>query len=161
MTSHKKRVLVVDDEQHAIKLYITTLDEEFEVEAAMSVDEAIDIAAQGRISVVLIDIKMPKKDGFVLLSYMRENFPETPVILLSGYADKELAIRAVKLHAYDFLEKPCEPDEILIACRRAADSSMRSLGRPSSIARVMPPIASTSWINAQALRASSSVSAST
>jgi two-component system C4-dicarboxylate transport response regulator DctD len=69
--------------------------------------------------VILSDLRMPGRDGFHLLSYARGQDPELPVILLTGEGDIPTAMKAVEEGAYDFLEKPCAPADLLAVLERA------------------------------------------
>lgn len=71
--------------------------------------------------VILSDIKMPDFDGFDVLGFAKSKDPDLPVILLTGHSDVPTAMRAMKEGAYDFLEKPCEPERMVDALRRALD----------------------------------------
>ena len=69
--------------------------------------------------VILSDIRMPGRDGFYLLSYALEQDPELPVILLTGEGDIPMAVRAIGQGAFDFLEKPCAPADLVAVLERA------------------------------------------
>ncbi len=69
--------------------------------------------------VVLSDIRMPQKDGFDVLNFVQERDPDLPVILITGHSDVPTAMRAMKQGAYDYLEKPCEPDHLVDTVKRA------------------------------------------
>ena len=71
--------------------------------------------------VVLSDIRMPGKDGFDLLDWVQTVDPDLPVILLTGEGDVPMAVRAIAAGAYDFLQKPCQPDRLLETLHRALD----------------------------------------
>lgn len=71
--------------------------------------------------VILSDIQMPEKDGFDILEFVQHRDPELPVILITGHSDVPTAMRAVKSGAYDYLEKPCEPDQLVGTVKRALD----------------------------------------
>ncbi len=121
----KPKVLVVDDEEALRFLLASELEAEaFEVQSAGDGDEAIDLVhkktEQGdRFDVVLLDIKMPKVDGFEVLKYVKGNVPETKVIMLTAYADVKNAIESLRLGASDFVSKPYDLDDILTSINRA------------------------------------------
>ncbi|MCP4185535.1 MAG: response regulator [Hyphomicrobiales bacterium] len=71
--------------------------------------------------VILSDIKMPDYDGFDVLRFVQSRDPDLPVILLTGYSDVPTAMKAMKEGAYDYLEKPCDPDRLVETLRRALD----------------------------------------
>ncbi len=71
--------------------------------------------------IVLSDIKMPNHDGFDVLRFTQSRDPDLPVVLMTGYSDVPTAMRAIKEGAYDYLEKPCDPDRLVETLRRALD----------------------------------------
>lgn len=71
--------------------------------------------------VILSDIKMPDHDGFDVLRFSQARDPDLPVILLTGYSDVATAMKAIKEGAYDYLEKPCDPDRLTDTLSRALD----------------------------------------
>lgn len=73
----------------------------------------------GRIDVILSDVRMPEATGMELLGYVRQHAPGIEVILLTAYGEVSDAVAALRLGAYNFLEKPFEPDELLLEVRRA------------------------------------------
>ena len=121
----KPKVLVVDDEEALRFLLSSELEAEaFEVQSAGDGDEAIELVRkrieQGdRFDVVLLDIKMPKVDGFEVLKYVKGSVPETKVIMLTAYADVKNAIESLRLGASDFVSKPYDLDDILTSINRA------------------------------------------
>lgn len=121
----KPRVLVVDDEEALRFLLASELEAEaFQVQSAGDGDEAIDLV-QGmtergeRFDIVLLDIKMPRVDGFEVLKFVKGNAPETKVIMLTAYADVKNAIESLRLGASDFVSKPYDLDDILTSINRA------------------------------------------
>lgn len=69
--------------------------------------------------VVLSDIRMPDHDGFDVLRFVRARDPDLPVILLTGFSDVPTAMRAIREGAYDYLEKPCDPNRLVDTLQRA------------------------------------------
>lgn len=84
-----------------------------------SVDGAFEFLKTGTIDVMLLDLKMPEKDGFELLKEFEGKVVPFRIIVLTAYADVQSAIRAKKMGAFDFLNKPYDFDELLIAIRNA------------------------------------------
>ena len=115
-------ILVVDDEPSIRR----TLREIFEYEG-FKVDEAVDgedalaRLRVGRYDVVMLDVNMPKRNGMEVLAAASDEMPETPVVMLSGHGAIETAVRATKLGAYDFIEKPPDLNRLLISVRNAMD----------------------------------------
>lgn len=112
----KPLVLLVDDEE-VIRDSVGGMlrDNGFDLVTASGVDEAISIIKnKSGFNAVISDIKMPKKDGIELLKSCKEILPETPVILLTGYADVKTAQNAVTFGAYDYINKPVDDENKLI-----------------------------------------------
>ncbi len=118
--AEKSRVLVVDDEE-ALRYLLSTelVAEGYEVETAGDGDEAIEAIKKKDYDVVLLDIKMPRVDGFEVLRFIKQNKPEIKVIMLTAYADVKNAIEALKLGASDFVSKPYDLEDILTSINRA------------------------------------------
>ena len=112
----KKSILLVDDEQLIVDSLARELTSEplnFEVSTALSGEEAIARIASGYWDLVITDLVMPGLDGFKVLKAAKRKDPKTMVIILTGYADMQSAIDALRLGADDFLQKPCDTDELL------------------------------------------------
>lgn len=108
------RVLVVDDDAPVRDALMQTLElADLDPVGAGSFVAAKDLITSGFDGVVLSDIRMPGKDGFDLLEYARGVDPDLPVILLTGEGDIPMAVKGINAGAFDFLEKPCGPKELL------------------------------------------------
>lgn len=115
-----RRVLLVDDDRDVREALGQTLElADLLPTVAGSFVEAKDHLTPAFDGVVISDIRMPGRDGFYLLDYVRDVDPDLPVILLTGEADIPMAVRAMAAGAYDFLEKPCAPQELVAAVERA------------------------------------------
>jgi len=113
-------ILIADDDPHIRMLLKDRLEGSgFRVRQAGDGREAIDRIAKGTIDLALLDIRMPGMDGLEALKQIRSDWPDLPVIMLTAFASIDLAVQAMKLGAYDFLPKPCDPDHILITVHRA------------------------------------------
>lgn len=114
-----RRVLLVDDDSDIREALGQTLElADLVPTVAGSFVEAKDHLTRDFDGVVVSDIRMPGRDGFYLLDYVCETDPELPVILLTGEADIPMAVRAMSAGAYDFLEKPCAPQDIVAVIER-------------------------------------------
>jgi len=114
------RVLLVDDDA----LVREALGQTLELADMPAILVGSYIEAKDHISpefdgVVVSDIRMPGKDGFALLDYVRGIDSELPVILLTGEGDIPMAVKGISAGAFDFLEKPCAPKELLAVVERA------------------------------------------
>ncbi len=115
-------ILVVDDSPETLQLIVEGLQEEgYRVDMASSGMEAVKKASQHTYDIVLTDLVMPGMDGMQVLAHFAENYPETAVIVLTGYATIETAVEAMKRGAFDYLTKPAKLDEILVVLERARE----------------------------------------
>lgn len=115
-----RRVLVVDDEAN-VRLTISEAlaRPDLEVRTAASGEEALEIAETVRFDLVLLDLRMPGMDGMGVLKKMKQSWPESEVVIITGYPSVDSAKEAVRLGASDYLSKPLGPDEIVGAAREA------------------------------------------
>jgi two-component system nitrogen regulation response regulator NtrX len=116
----KPRVLIVDDED-AVRSSLRMIFEYEGYEVLLAANGAVGlkIAEQEQPDLVFLDIKMPQMDGLEVLKKLKEKDGAPPVVILSGHGTVKAAVEAVKLGAYDFIEKPPESERILIAARNA------------------------------------------
>src|SRR5256886_4663074 len=119
MTS-RTRLLVVDDEA-GIRDSLSSIleDEGYQVEAVGSAEEALERAAAGDFEVVLLDVWLPGIDGLEALSRLQAATRPPAVIMISGHGTIETAVRATKLGAFDFIEKPLSLEKIIVLVRNA------------------------------------------
>jgi two-component system response regulator AtoC len=117
-----RRVLVVDDEEN-LRLVLRTLLRRhgYEVETAPTGEEALALVDTFGPDVVLTDVRMPKMGGLDLLATLKAKGNEATVIVMSAYGNMDLAIEAIKGGAYDYVQKPFKPDEIVLALRKAEE----------------------------------------
>jgi len=117
-----RRVLVVDDEEN-LRLVLRTLLRRhgYEVETAPTGEEALGLVDSFGPDVVLTDVRMPKMGGLDLLATLKAKGNEATVIVMSAYGNMDLAIEAIKGGAYDYVQKPFKPDEIVLALRKAEE----------------------------------------
>jgi two-component system nitrogen regulation response regulator NtrX len=108
-------ILIVDDEESVRRSIADVLsDEGHRPVLAAGSDEAEKEIAAALPDLVLLDVAMPGRDGLELLEQLRASHPELPVVMMSGHGTIETAVRATKLGAYDFLEKPLTYDKLLL-----------------------------------------------
>ncbi len=120
------RVLVVDDKENMRRLLSRILAGEYAVEEAEDGARALSLVATREYDVVVTDIRMPGADGFELLAAVKARAPDTEVVMMTGYATVADAVRAMKQGAFDYLEKPFDPDAALGVVARAAERKRRS-----------------------------------
>jgi DNA-binding NtrC family response regulator len=113
-------ILIVDDEESFGRVLAKELSlSEFKVMTASSGERAEVLMKEREFDVALVDIKMPGMGGLELLERLKQDFPLTEVIILTGHGTMERAIQAIKLGAYDFLMKPCGLDELEAVIQKA------------------------------------------
>jgi two-component system nitrogen regulation response regulator NtrX len=116
----KPLVLVVDDEAGVRGSLAGILgDEGYQVEAVGSGEAALRALEARRFDLVLLDVWLPGQDGLEVLSRIRECYAELPVVVISGHGTIETAVKAVRLGAQDFVEKPLSLEKTLVAVRNA------------------------------------------
>lgn len=110
------KILVVDDEDIVLDSCKAVLEEEdFEVMLVSSADEALNAMKDGDITLLLIDVKMPRHDGMYLMNEVKRRWPKAPIIVMSGYYTAKTIRDAVKMGAAAFIAKPFEPEELIKA----------------------------------------------
>jgi len=140
------KLLIVDDELSVRdSLAKWFVEEGYEVATAENANEALTRVAEQTFDVALVDIKMRGTDGIELQRRLHEIYPDMLVIIMTGYASVETAVAALKNGAYDYVNKPLDPDEIAhiiakaMSHRRTQQENVRlketvaEIGRPSDI----------------------------
>lgn len=121
--AEKNSILVVDDEDALRTVLSSELESEgYVVATAADGDEAISVLQGKSFDLVLLDIKMPRVDGFEVLRFIKERYPATKVIMLTGFADLKNAIESKKLGAEDFVSKPYDLVDLLTTIERVLTS---------------------------------------
>ncbi|GMT47792.1 MAG: hypothetical protein IEMM0007_1358 [bacterium] len=116
----KGRVLVIDDEAIVrISCQRVLTPEGYDVVATSRGDEAIELLENEHFDVVLTDLKMPDMDGFEVLKIIKERWPDIQVIIITGYGTISTAVEAIKLGAFEYIEKPFTPEDILRVVTKA------------------------------------------
>ncbi|MDJ1015225.1 MAG: sigma-54 dependent transcriptional regulator [Paracoccaceae bacterium] len=114
-------VLIVDDEPHSIAAMRMALEDDFSVLEAESAEEAWEVMEEHWVHVVLSDQRMPGKTGIEFLSEVRDRWPETVRIIVTGYTESNDMIQAINdAGIYQFITKPWHPDQLLMAVKNAA-----------------------------------------
>ncbi len=115
-------ILIVDDEAGIRHSLASVLSEEgYTVESVASGEECLARLAQGNVDLVLLDVWLPKMDGLETLEWVRKNGHAPTVVMISGHANIETAVRATKLGAFDFIEKPLSIEKTARAVRKALE----------------------------------------
>ncbi|HXG93634.1 MAG TPA: sigma-54 dependent transcriptional regulator [Blastocatellia bacterium] len=125
------KVLVVDDESSVTgALEIILGDGGYDVKTANTVATALELLGSRPFDLVLTDLRMPDQSGIDLLTLIKQDSPETEVILMSAHGSLDVTIEAIKKGAYYYLEKPFTPDQVLMLVERALEfAAMRRENR--------------------------------
>jgi two-component system nitrogen regulation response regulator NtrX len=113
-------ILIIDDEpgiRHALASILE--DEHYQVETSEDAVQGLELLARKSVDLVFLDVLLPKMGGMQALEQIRRDWPDIEVVVISGHANVDMAVRAVKLGAFDFLEKPLSLDKVLTLCRNA------------------------------------------
>lgn len=118
----KAIVMIVDDEE-GIRGTLSGIfeDEGYEIITASSGEDAVRLAKETRPDIAILDIWLSGMDGIQTMRELRESDAELPVIMISGHANVELAVKATKIGAYDILEKPLSMEKVLLTVHRALE----------------------------------------
>jgi DNA-binding NtrC family response regulator len=120
----KETVIIVDDEEMVLKSLgaFLSLETEYNVQTFMSANDALKFIESNVANVVISDYLMPEMDGMRFLKHVKDLKPEIPRIILTGYADKENAIKGInEVGLYQYLEKPWDNSDLLIILRNALE----------------------------------------
>ena len=118
----REDILVVDDEPNILKVIEDILiDEGYRVRTAQSGEDALAEVQRARPDLMILDIWLPGMDGLQALDVLKGMAPEVPVIMISGHGNIETAVRAIKMGAYDFIEKPPTIERTILAVRHGLE----------------------------------------
>ena len=121
-SSKKESILVVDDAASTLEVVQRNLAAEgYRAFTALSVAEALNVLEASPIDLVITDLKMPKVSGLDLIRHVRENYKDTEIMMITGYATINGAVEAMKVGAEEYLAKPFTDSELITAVRRALD----------------------------------------
>lgn len=115
------KILIVDDDEDVISIYEELLDDaqSYEVQTANSVEEALITAQHFSPDVLFSDLNMPGQDGFQLYKQLKSLYPDLYAILMTGYSNVDVAVKAIKIGLNDFLQKPVSEPSIYSALSKA------------------------------------------
>ena len=124
MSDHVETIVIVDDEDMvltSLNAYLT-LETDYEVETFNSANEALNFIQGNTIDLVISDYLMPEMDGISFLGKVKAMQPDAPRIILTGYADKENAIKGInEVGLYQYIEKPWDNDDLNLIIRNALE----------------------------------------
>ncbi len=116
------KILVIDDEKSIRDTLKEILEyEDHKVDVAADGEEGLEQFKNNKYDIVLLDIKMPKKDGIEVLEELFGVATDVPVIMISGHGNIDTAVESIKKGAYDFIEKPLDLNRLLVTIRNAMD----------------------------------------
>jgi DNA-binding NtrC family response regulator len=129
-----KRVLVIDDEQIVLNSVSRVLVQAgFDVEVTLSGRQGLEWALNKAFHLVITDIRMADMGGMILLKDIKRAKPEMPVVLMTGYANVQSALQAMKLGAADYVEKPFTPDQLLKTVSLAMEKANSRLSEEQAL----------------------------
>lgn len=117
-------IVIVDDEEMVLTSISSflSLETAYTVKSFVSAEEALDFIANNEIDLVISDYLMPQMDGISFLAKVRDLKPHVPRIILTGYADKENAIKAINdVGLFQYIEKPWDNDDLLLVLRNGLE----------------------------------------
>jgi len=110
----KRKILIVDDDEVVRRSYRRSLESlSCSVESASNGEEALQTMERNPVDVVLLDMRMPGQDGLAVLRTIKQKWPESEVVIITGYPTVDSAKEAVRLGAYDYLAKPMAPQDVI------------------------------------------------
>jgi len=118
--NEKANILIVDDEEVVRLSHLRSLEgSECQTRAAEDGRQAIQVMEQDPADVILLDLRMPGLDGMDVLKTIKQRWPESEVVVITGYPCIDTAKQAVRLGAFNYLTKPLGPDEVMKAANDA------------------------------------------
>jgi DNA-binding NtrC family response regulator len=163
MNNMNKRILIVDDEEIVrFALSEKLRENDFSVIEAFDGRNAVDVFGREVVDAVLLDLRMPDMNGIETMQELKKIDPDVPIIIVTAYGDIPTAVQAIKLGAYDFIEKPPQISKLIVTLQRAVeklelqrmvkrldttfDTSLELLmGKSKVIKKVIEQIKQVSW----------------
>jgi DNA-binding NtrC family response regulator len=133
-------ILIVEDEDAIRRVLKKVLSEEnpkYKLDEAPDGEKAISLIKTQHYDLVLCDIKMPKKDGIEVLEFVSSYDSSIPIIMISGHGDLKTAVKAMRMGAYDYIEKPPDLNNLLNSVRSALVKT-KTKKIPKKLKRLIP-----------------------
>lgn len=122
------KVWVVDDEEGIADLVAEYIEQDYSVKKFTSAKKVIEELSSGQMpDLIMTDMRMPEMDGFDLVKQIRVRNSQLPVVMMSGYADKEQLLKAVEHDIWGFIEKPFDPNKMMKLLKSLIEKSSRIL----------------------------------
>ncbi len=132
--NNKSSVLIVDDEEVVRRAHLRSLENTgCQARVARDGDEAIRLMEEDPCDVILLDIRMPGLDGMDVLKIIKERWPDSEVVVITGYPTVESAKEAVRMGACDYIAKPVAPDDVIRAANEAMTQKRWALRSDSTV----------------------------
>lgn len=120
-----KHILLVEDDLTYSRIVKTFLEKNgFSVQTAIKVKEAQQLFSNSKFDLIIADFRLPDGTGMELLQWSKSNYPQTQVILITHYSDIRIAIKAMKLGAFEYITKPINPDELLATVKESLSAKI-------------------------------------
>lgn len=134
-----KRVLIIDDDPDICLLLERFLKRnDMQVSKAFSASKGLEILRKEDIDLVLCDFRLPDAEGMQVLQQIKTLKPTVTVIIITGYSDVKVAVKCIRLGAFDYVTKPIHPEEILITLNKAFDSVSSPVAKEKQVAVLKP-----------------------
>jgi DNA-binding NtrC family response regulator len=133
VTADRARILIVDDKENMRALLRDILAPRHDVVLAADGTAAVALLESESYEVVLTDVRMPSLDGFELVRLVKERWPLTEVVMMTAFASVPAAVEAIRRGAYDYIQKPFDPDDVGLVVTRALERH-----RERASARIAP-----------------------
>jgi len=119
MSDELSRILIVDDKENMRALLRDILVPQYEVDLALNGPAGLAAMETKRYEVVITDVRMPTMDGFEIVRLIKERWPLTEVVMMTAFGSIPAAVEAMRLGAYDYVQKPFDPDDVGLVVTRA------------------------------------------
>ncbi len=147
---YKANILIVDDAEVVRLSHLRSLAEaNYHAEAVRDGFEALSLMEQRRFDVVFLDLRMPGMDGISVLRTIKRDWPDSEVIIITGYPTIATAKEAVRLGAFHYLVKPVSPDDVINAAHDALTHKGWALRTDGPARSSVQNLESRSWLNEQ------------
>ncbi len=120
-----QKILIIEDKKSLAEMLKNTLQSEgFLANTAATINDGLNMLLSGDIDAIVSDLKLPDGEGTEIIKPVKENYPFTPIIIMTAHGSIEAAVKAVKEGAYDFITKPFDIDHLVLLIKRAISESV-------------------------------------